>query len=71
MYKYEYEEITYSFSGLGFGKGHISEPDYDIKEIINEKNKNCFKYVGFIPNKQRATGLIEKITLIFEKEDKK
>ena len=70
MYKYEYEELTYTFSGLGFGKGHIYEPEYEIKEIIEEKAKQGFRYIGFIPTKQRATGLIEKITLIFECKEK-
>jgi len=69
MYKYEFVEVSYSFSGLGLGNGHRYDIDSNICEIINEKAKKGFKYSGFIPITQRGTGIIEKITLIFEKEE--
>ena len=67
MYKYEFVEV--SFSGLGLSNGHRYDIDSNICEIINEKAKKGFKYSGFIPITQRGTGIIEKITLIFEKEE--
>ena len=70
MYKYEYEKITYNFQGWGAFHGNIYEPD-NFMEIINKRSENDWKYIGYIPTNQRTEGLIQEITLIFEKEIKK
>ena len=46
---------------------------YNIEEcqkIINDKAKDGWRYLGFIPTKQRSTGYIQELDSIFEKEDK-
>ena len=70
MYKYSYEKISYSFSGLGLFDGKIVEIDEDYHRIINEKAKKGWRYVGFFPTIQRGTGHIQEMELIFEKEIK-
>ena len=67
MYKYEYESISFDFGGWGFGSGNI----YWIGEyrtIIDKRASDGWRYVGFIPTKQRGTGHTQEIDLIFEKE---
>ena len=67
MYKYEYESISFDFGGWGFGSGNI----YGIGEyrtIIDKRASDGWRYVGFIPTKQRGTGHTQEIDLIFEKE---
>lgn len=67
MYKYEYEKIDCSFGGWGAFNGNIYEVG-DYQSVINERAKNGWRYVGYIPTKQRgATGHIQEIELIFEK----
>ena len=39
-----------------------------IKASLKKRAKNGWRYVGFIPTKQRGTGHIEEIDLIFEKQ---
>lgn len=70
MYKYSYEKVTCSFGGIGLFDGKIVEIDEDYQHIINEKAKKGWRYVGFLPIKQRGTGHIQEMELIFEKEVK-
>ena len=67
-YKYEYEEIKTEVNGIGFMDGKIYEMEFDHREIINKRAENGWKYVGFIPTKQRGTGHIQTFDLIFEKQ---
>lgn len=69
MYKYEYEKVSCDLNGWGMFSGNVYAID-DYKQIIEEKAKNGFRYVGFIPTKQRGTGHIQELELIFEKEIK-
>jgi len=69
MYRYEYEKVSCNFSGIGPFNGNIYRID-DYKEIINERAKQGWRYVGYIPTKQRGTGHIQELDLIFEKIDK-
>lgn len=67
MYTYEYETVIIEFSGYGLFNGNV----YSIEEyrnIIEKRAKNGWRYIGFIPTKQRGTGHIEEIDLIFEKK---
>ena len=66
MYTYEYEKIIIEFSGIGLFNGNIYSIE-DYKDIINQRASDGWRYVGFIPTKQRGTGHIEEIDLIFEK----
>ena len=66
MYTYEYEKVIIEFSGFGLINGKIYGIE-DYKDIINSRAKDGWRYVGFVPTKQRGTGHIEEIDLIFEK----
>ena len=39
----------------------------NYKTIINERARKGWRYVGYIPTKQRGTGHIQELELIFEK----
>ena len=68
MYQYEYETVTFDIDGWGLGGGNIYSLTEDFFPIIQKRAKNGWRYVGYIPTKQRGTGHIEEIALIFEKE---
>ena len=40
----------------------------DYRAIIEKKAKEGWRYVGYIPTRQRGTGHIEEMDLVFEKE---
>lgn len=67
MYRYEYETVSCEISGWGFGSGNVYETD-DYRSIIDRRAKDGWRYVGYIPTKQRGTGHIGELDLIFEKE---
>ena len=69
MYKYEYENIICDINGFGPFSGNIYVME-DYKEVIETRSQNGWRYVGFIPKKQRGTGHIQEIDLVFEKEIK-
>lgn len=66
MYKYEYEKIKSDFDGWGAFNGNIYTIDV-YQDIIEKRSKEGWRYVGFIPTKQRGTGHIQELDLIFEK----
>ena len=68
MYKYSYEKIRCDFNGWGAFNGNIYSIE-SYKEIIDEKAKSGWRYVGFIPTKQRGTGHIQELDLIFEMKE--
>ena len=68
MYRYEYVSISCMFDGWGMFNGNV----YSIEEyqsIINSRAEAGWRYVGYMPTKQRGTGHIEEIDLIFEKQE--
>lgn len=67
MYKYEYEHVYINFNGFGLFNGKVYSIE-EYKEIIEKRVTDGWRYVGFIPTKQRGTGHIEEIDLIFEKK---
>ena len=69
MYKYEYEKVVCELGGWGVFSGNVYNIE-DYRTIIEERAKNGWRYVGFIPTKQRGTGHIQEMDLIFEKKDK-
>lgn len=67
MYKYEYETVEFGLDGWGLGSGNVYNID-DYRSIIDKRAENGWRYVGFIPTKQRGTGHAQEIDLIFEKK---
>ena len=68
-YEYEYEKVICELGGWGVFSGNVYGIE-DYKTIIEERAKNGWRYVGFIPTKQRGTGHIQEMDLIFEKKEK-
>ena len=66
MYKYEYEKVVIGFSGFGLINGNVYRVE-EYQDIIKKRATDGWRYVGFVPTKQRGTGHIEEIDLIFEK----
>lgn len=67
MYKYEYETVIIEFGGFGLINGNVYKID-EYKDIINKRASEGWRYVGFIPTRQRGrTGHTDEIDLIFEK----
>ena len=69
MLEYEFESVDggeggggYSFLG-GFGMEAVSH-----QEIIHRRAAEGWRYVGFLPKRQRAAGFLEIIDLVFERE---
>ena len=67
MYKYEYETVNCDFSGWGPLNGNVYGND-GYRKIIDKRAEAGWRYVGYIPTKQRGTGHMQEIDLIFEKE---
>ncbi len=67
MYQYEYETVSCELGGWGFGSGNIYEID-DYRSVIDKRAKEGWRFVGYIPTRQRGTGHVQKLDLIFEKE---
>ena len=67
MYKYEYETVSCDFGAWGLGSGNIYSIE-DYRSIINKRAEQGWRYVGYIPTKQRGTGHTQELDLIFEKE---
>lgn len=69
MYKYEFVTIRYSMNDWGpvYGGGY---GDDTYKKIIKKWADAGYRFVGTIPKKQRSTGHIEELDLVFEKEVK-
>ncbi|MBR5471913.1 MAG: DUF4177 domain-containing protein [Oscillibacter sp.] len=68
MYRYEYESVSCVLDGWGaFGGNSYGIEDY--RNIINARAKNGWRYVGYLPTRQRGTGHVQELDLIFEKEE--
>ena len=68
MYRYEYESVSCVLDGWGtFGGNSYGIEDY--RDIINARAKNGWRYVGYLPTRQRGTGHVQELDLIFEKEE--
>lgn len=68
MYKYEYETVRCNLGGWGFSAGNIYSIG-DFRSIIDKRAEAGWRYVGYIPTRQRGTGHIQELDLIFEKEE--
>ena len=60
MKKYQYIEVH-----IGKFLGAKSE---EHRMIIDDCAAKGYRYVGYIPTRQRGTGHVEELELIFEKE---
>ena len=67
MYVYEFERVSSQLSGWGFGSGN-KYGSGDYREIIARRAREGWRYVGFLPKRQRAAGFLEIIDLVFERE---
>lgn len=67
MYRYEYETVSFDFGGWGIGSGNIYSIE-DYRTIIDKRAADGWRYVGFVPTRQRGTGHTQEIDLIFEKQ---
>ncbi len=68
MYKYAYETVSCHLSGYGLGAGTVYCID-DYRSIIEKRASQGWRYVGYVPVKQRGTGHVQVMDLIFEKEE--
>ena len=70
MKQIKFIEIKSELDGWGGFKGskYIFP---DINETIEKMLKEGWSYLGYVPNETRGTGDIEKLSLIFQKEDNK
>lgn len=67
MFRYEYEKVRCDFTGLGLFAGNVYELE-NYRQVIDQRARDGWRYVGYMPTKQRGTGHIEELDLIFEKE---
>ncbi|WP_295130489.1 DUF4177 domain-containing protein [uncultured Catenibacterium sp.] len=68
MYKYAYETISCHLAGWGPGAGNVYCID-EYRSIIEKRALEGWRYVGYIPVKQRGMGHVQEMDLVFEKED--
>ncbi len=67
MYQYEYEKVCCELGGWGVLSGNVYSID-DFKSIIDQRAKDGWRFVCYIPTQQRGTGHIQELELVFEKE---
>jgi hypothetical protein len=60
--------VAFDINGWGLGSGNLYSISEDYRAIIEKRARNGWRYVGYIPTKQRGTGHTEEIDLIFEKQ---
>mgnify|MGYP002764309232 CR=1 FL=1 len=58
MYKYAYETISCNLEGWGLGAGNVYCID-EYRSIIDKRATQGWRYVGYIPVKQRGTGHVD------------
>ena len=68
MYRYEYETVSCHFGGLGFVSGNVYNIE-NYRSVIEKRTGDGWRYVGYIPTKQRGTGHTQEMDLVFEKEE--
>lgn len=66
-YEYEFETLDLSAGGYSlFGGVGIRTEGH--QEVIRRRAAAGWRYVGYLPSVQRASGHIETIELVFERE---
>ncbi len=69
MKKVKFIEIESELCGWGGFKG-TKYVFPDINKTIEKMIKKGWEYCGYVPNTTRGTGEIEKLSLIFQKDEK-
>lgn len=69
MIKVEFVRVKSSFVGRRFGNRGSVEEFENVEPIIKERIENGWKFNGYIPVVQRADGVIDEISLIFQKDE--
>lgn len=68
MKKVEFVKLKSELDGYGPFKGSVYT-FRGVEDIIKERIENGWDYLGYIPVQTRATGDIETMSLIFQKEE--
>lgn len=68
MKKVEFVKLKSELDGYGPFKGSVYT-FRGVEDIIKERVENGWEYLGYIPVQTRATGDIETISLIFQKDE--
>lgn len=68
MKKVEFVRLKSDISGYGLFKGSVYCFD-DVEKIIQERIEGGWEYLGYVPVETRATGDIETMSLIFQREE--
>ena len=66
MYEYDYVKVKCKSTGWGGFAGVVYSME-NYRRIIDERAKEGWRFAGFIPSKQWATGHIQELDLVFEK----
>ena len=69
MIKVEFVRVKSSFIGKRFGNRGSIEEFENVELIIKERIENGWKFEGYVPIVQRTDGLIDEISLIFQKDE--
>lgn len=69
MLEYDFYTLSTAY-GTGYNPfvGGIRIDTEGHREVILDKAREGWRYVGYIPTVQRASGQIDEIDLIFERE---
>ena len=68
MKKVELVKLKSELDGYGPFKGSVYT-FRGVEDIIKERIENGWEYLGYIPVQTRATGDIETMSLIFQKDE--
>ena len=69
MLEYEFEEVDCGEGGGGWSPlGGFGMETVAHQEAIRRRAEEGWRYVGFIPKRQRAGGYMETIDLVFERQ---
>jgi len=66
-YEYTYKEPDCVYDGYGLVYGRTMSFDH-LEKTINQYAEEGWRYCGWLPLKQRSSGFVEKIKLVFERE---
>ena len=68
MYEYEFVSLETDY-GTGYSLvGGLRIATSGHRELIAQRAAEGWRYTGWIPTVQRATGQIDRVDLIFERE---
>lgn len=68
MKKVEFVRLKSELCGFGLGKG--SKYSFGgVEETIKKRIESGWDYCGYVPVETRATGDIEMMSLVFQKEE--